>query len=330
MHDWLLHTWYGNTRRGRWLLPAAWLFGAAAALRRAAYRRGWLQSYRSQRAVVVIGNLTVGGTGKTPLVLWLAEMLHARGRKVGIVSRGYGGRGAGARLVQVDDDPLQVGDEPALLARRGIAAIAVGADRSAAVRLLEPGCDVILCDDGLQHYGLARDVEVVVVDGARGFGNGWLLPAGPLREAQHRLKQADAIVVNGPGIDLPGAARMGIVPVRFVCAATGESRAPDAFRGQRVRALAAIGHPERFFRLLEGLGAVVERHALPDHAPIAPTLATLGNDIPVLMTEKDAVKCGSAAGPQHWTLQVAARFGPDDSSRLAAIVDAAPGTGNGG
>lgn len=328
MHDWLLETWYGGTRRGRWLLPGAWLFGAAAAMRRAAYRRGWLQSYRSPRAVVVVGNLTVGGTGKTPLVLWLAGRLRAGGRTVGIVCRGYGGSPARARLVQAGDDPRQVGDEAALLARRGVAKVAVGADRAAAVRLLEPACDVVLCDDGLQHYALARAAEIVVVDGARGFGNGLLLPAGPLREPPWRSRQADVVVVNGPGSDLPGALRMGTEAVQFVNVANGERRPPWAFRGERVKALAGTGHPQRFFRLLEALGARVERHPLPDHGSPVPTLAALGDDTPVLMTEKDAVKCGEAAGVRHWYLEIAADFSPDDASRLMSIVEAAIRRGN--
>lgn len=323
MHDWLLEIWYGSTRRGRWLLPCAWLFGAVAALRRAAYRRGCLRSYRSSRTVVMVGNVTVGGTGKTPLVLWLAERLQASGHAVGIVSRGYRGGRAGVRRVLASDDPLQVGDEPVLLARRGTAAVAVGADRTAAVKLLERDCDVILGDDGLQHYALARDAEIIVVDGARGFGNGRLLPAGPLREPPWRLTSADAVVVNGPGTELPGAVRMGMTAVCFVSVSTGERRPPDAFSGRRVRALAGIGHPERFFRLLEGLGAVVERHPLPDHAQPAQWLRTLGGDIPVLMTEKDAVKCSGIAGPPHWYLKIAADIGADDATRLVAIVEAA-------
>lgn len=323
MHDWLLETWYGGTRRGRWLLPGAWLFGAAAALRRTAYRRGWLASYRSPRAVVVVGNLTVGGTGKTPLVLWLAARLQAAGYAVGIACRGYRGRRTGARLVAASDDPRQVGDEPALLARRGIAAVAVGADRAAAVRLLEPRCEVVLCDDGLQHYALARDAEIVVVDGARGFGNGLLLPAGPLREPPWRLRRADVVVVNGPGSDLPGALRMGMEAVQFVNVANGERRPPWSFRGERIKALAGVGHPERFFRLLEKLGAQVERHPLPDHAQPAAALAALGDDIPVLMTEKDAVKCAVAAGSRHWYLEIAADFSPEDAARLMSGIDAA-------
>ena len=291
MHDWLLETWYGGSQRGRWLLPLAWLFGGLAALRRAAYRHGLLRRYRSSRPVIVIGNLSVGGTGKTPLVIWLASELLARGLRVGIASRGYRGAGGPARRIGAADDPAQTGDEAALLARRLRVPVAIGARRSAAVRLLEPDCDVILCDDGLQHYALDRDFEIAVVDGSRGFGNGRLLPAGPLREPPARLAEVDAVVVHGAGFSWPGALAMRLAPVAAVALAGGERRPLASFAGGTVHAVAAIGHPQRFFTLLRDHGLNLRQHSLPDHAVIGPNQLPRSDRRPVLMTEKDAVKC---------------------------------------
>jgi tetraacyldisaccharide 4'-kinase len=321
LHDWLLATWYGRTRRGAWLLPLAWLFGLVSGLRRWLYRRGLLPSYRSSRPVIVVGNVTVGGTGKTPLVIWLAERLAATGRRVGVVSRGYGRGGSGVRRIAAGDCVADSGDEPALIARRTGAAVAVGADRPAAVRLLEPDCDLVLSDDGLQHYALARDAEVVVVDGMRGLGNGWLLPAGPLRESPSRLAAADAIVVNGEGFRVTGSLRMQVEPSRFVGVASGESRDPGAFRGQHAHAVAAIGNPSRFFELLARLGVDVDPHPLPDHAAPGAYGLDFTDGAPVLMTEKDAVKCRDTAGPSHWYLEVAAVLADGDARRLLAVVD---------
>jgi tetraacyldisaccharide 4'-kinase len=291
LHDWFLDTWYGGRSRARWLVPLAWLFAALARLRRAAYERGLLRRYRSRRPVVVVGNLTVGGTGKTPFVLWLAGELDRRGLRVGVALRGYRGIGGDARLVAASDSADSVGDEAVLVHRRLRAPVAVAARRVEAVRLLEPACDVILCDDGLQHYALERDVEIVVVDGARGFGNGRLLPAGPLREPPSRLEEADAVVVNGPGFERTGAIRMSLEPVAVVALGDAMRRPLADFAGREVVAAAAIGHPERFFGMLTAHGLVVEPRSFPDHARFTPESAGVGRGKPVLLTEKDAVKC---------------------------------------
>jgi tetraacyldisaccharide 4'-kinase len=247
MHDWLIDTWYGGSRRGAWLLPLAALYALLAALDRLRWKLWPWRPYRARVPVVVVGNVTVGGTGKTPLVAWLAGRLRERGLRVGVVSRGYGRRGAAARRVTSHDPPAEVGDEPALLARRLGVPVAVAAARADAVRLLEGECDVIVSDDGLQHHALARDAEVAVVDGRRGLGNGWRLPAGPLREPESRLDRVDAVVVNGPGYERRGALRMDVEPLRYVEVATGRAAAPEAFAGRRVHAVAGLGHPERFF-----------------------------------------------------------------------------------
>ncbi len=323
LHEWMLETWYGTTRRGAWLLPLSWLFAGAAWLRRRLYGAGLLRSYRAGRPVVVVGNVTVGGTGKTPLVIWLVEQLRERGLRPGVVSRGYSGNAAAPRRVGPGDAPAEVGDEPLLIARRTGAPVAVGADRPAAVRLLERDCDVVISDDGLQHYGMERDAEIIVVDGLRGLGNGWRLPAGPLREPASRLAEATAVVVNGEGYERPGALRMQINPQRFIGVGSGESLAAQALLGREAHAVAAIGNPGRFFQTLRDLGIVVRAHPLPDHAVPTPAQISFDDGLPVLMTEKDAVKCAGFAGPAHWYLEVGASFEPAEAARLISIVEQA-------
>lgn len=320
LQEWLLGTWYGDSRRGSWLLPLAWLFGILTRLRHRAYRYGVFPSYRSRRPVVVVGNLTVGGTGKTPLVMWLAGALAARGLRPGIASRGYRGSGGAARLLTDADDAVSAGDEAILLYRRLQMPVAVAARRADAVRLLEPLCDLVLTDDGLQHYALQRDFEIAVVDGARGLGNGRLLPAGPLREARQRLHEVDAVVVNGSGFSWPGAATMELLPVAAVALAGGERRPLGAFGGHRVRAIAGIGNPARFFEMLRGHGLILDELALPDHAAIPHTALVDGSARQVLITEKDAVKC-AGDGLQHvWYVEIGARVAGAAASRIVERV----------
>ncbi len=297
LHDWFIETWYGGSGRGRWLLPLAWLFAVLARLRRFLYERGFLTRYRSRRPVVVVGNLTVGGSGKTPFVIWLAGELLRRNLRVGVAMRGYRGAGGAARRLTDADTAATAGDEPLMIRRRLRVPVAVAARRAEAVRLLEPDCDVILCDDGLQHYALGRDLEVVVVDGMRGFGNGRRLPAGPLREPVARLEQADAVVINGPGVERRGAIRMRLEPDAVVAISDGTRRPLSDYSGRAVVAAAAIGNPERFFAMLRAHGLLIETRTLPDHACFTPELAGAGQGKPVLLTEKDAVKCGGAG----WT-----------------------------
>lgn len=307
LHDWLLETWYGDTRRGRWLRPLAWLYRALAALRLKAYRLGWLEAYHSRRLVVVVGNLTVGGTGKTPFVIWLAEALRARGLRVGIASRGYRAKDASARRVSTKDSAEEVGDEARMLRRRLDLPVVVGADRAQAVRLLERNAEVIVCDDGLQHPGLVPDVEIAVIDGARGFGNGHLLPAGPLREDPARLATVDAVVVNGPGFEWPGAIAMTLAPLEMVSLDGLKRRPLGDFSGQAVIAVAAIGNPKRFFNLLRAHGLAVDERPLRDHETPTPEAAGSGKGRPVVMTEKDAVKCTGSGWRDAWYLEVEAR-----------------------
>lgn len=272
--------------------------------------------------VIVVGNIAVGGAGKTPLVLWLVDFLKEHGWQPGIISRGYGGSAQGCSGVHANSDPAVVGDEPLLLARRSACPVWIGRDRPAAGAALlaaHPQCDVLISDDGLQHYALARDVEVVVIDGARGLGNGWLLPAGPLREGHSRLATVDAVVINGPG-EIPGLP-MTLQGGRFVNLHDPQRCAgADEFRGKRVYAMAGIGNPSRFFATLRGMGLDCVEHPFPDHHAYSLAELSFAAGATLLMTEKDAVKCASFAESDWWMLtvdaQVDARLGETILNKL--------------
>jgi tetraacyldisaccharide 4'-kinase len=319
MRAWLERSWYGEG--GAWLAPLGTLYGALAALRRRAYRAGWLETRRAARPVVVVGNLTVGGSGKTPLTAWLAARLADRGIRAGIVSRGYGGTAAGPLRVRPDTDPAVAGDEPVLLARRARVPVAIAADRAAAAALIAPEVDLLLADDGLQHYRLARELEIAVVDGERRFGNGRLLPAGPLREPPARLGSVDFVVVNG-GTAGHGEIAMALEPTALVALGSGARQPLEAFAGRQVHAVAAIGHPKRFFATLRAAGLEPIEHPFPDHARLGAADLRFGDGLPVLMTEKDAVKCaGLALGEAYW-LEVSVRIAPADAERLLTRIAA--------
>ncbi len=314
----LERSWY---RRRGWsllLAPLSLVFAVVVGVRRHAYRRGWLASERLPVPVLVIGNITVGGSGKTPLTAFVARRLSERGLKVGIVSRGYGGRSAYyPRVVSPDDAAEEVGDEPLLLARRGHATVAVDPVRARAGRLLVEQCDVdiVVADDGLQHYALARDAEIAVSDGDRGHGNGWLLPAGPLREPRSRLRSVDMQMRRAADGDfwlIPGPA----CPV----GPAADPRNLSSFAGRRVHAVAGIGDPERFFGMLREQGLEVVAHAYPDHHRFRAADIVFDGHA-VLMTEKDAVKCASWADERHWYVPVSAYFSPAGEQRLDALLE---------
>ena len=339
MQERLERLWYEDGAGAPLLAPLAWVYGVLAGARRRAYRSGWLKPRRLARPVVVVGNLTVGGTGKTPLTIYLARELGAANLKVGIVSRGYGRRGAQMRGVQPDSDWRDVGDEPVIIARRTGFPTMVAADRVAAARtLIARGAEVILADDGLQHLPLGRDCEIVVIDGRRGFGNGRLLPAGPLREPIAALGRVDLVVVNGepahrslaPPALPAGALRMRLVAQPAVrLDGRGQACELAAFRARRVHAVAGIGNPQRFFAELAGQGLEVIAHAFPDHHPFTERELSFGDELPVLMTEKDAVKCAAFAHARWWYVPVSAAFSEADAQALRARVlgklRAAPG-----
>jgi tetraacyldisaccharide 4'-kinase len=312
--NWIEKQWW---RIGPWqlvLAPLALPFRLASATRRLLYRSGVVKSARLPVPVIVVGNITVGGSGKTPLVLWLAEFLRTHGWHPGIVSRGYRGRARGPLPVNAGSDPEQAGDEPVLLARRAGCPVWVGRDRVAAARALlaaEPQCNVVLADDGLQHYRLARDLEIAVVDGERRFGNGLPLPAGPLREPVSRLAETDAVVWHGAAPSGERQYAMRLVGDGFWNLLNPEALAgPGAFRGRRIHAVAGIGNPQRFFRHLRDLGLEGESLAFPDHHRYRPEELRFPDGEAVLMTEKDAVKCIPFADERMWALAVAAEVDP--------------------
>jgi tetraacyldisaccharide 4'-kinase len=325
LQRWIEQTWYG-TRAPWFLLPFSVLYSLVMRIRRAAYHRGLLRSWHPGVPVLVVGNITVGGTGKTPFTLWLAQRLIKAGIKVGIATRGYGGAIADATLVTRAHTAAEVGDEAVLLARGAGCPVCVGAKRSqAADVLVAAGCQLIICDDGLQHLALRRDLEIVVMDGARGLGNGALLPAGPLREAAARLDDVDMIVVNGDvRAPLPASrapfAIMQLLPIG-VQGLAGQGLQPLAqWQGRMVHAVAGIGNPQRFFDLLRAAGLQLQEHVFADHHAYMATDLGFGDDVPILMTEKDAVKCGSFATQQMWYLPVEAGLPDADATRILQLV----------
>ena len=314
--------WYRPGPLGALLAPFGWLVALFTILRRGAYRAGMRRTWRVGCPVVVVGNLSVGGTGKTPLVIAIAKLLSARGVRVGVVCRGYRGIASRwPRQVRPDSDPLRVGDETVLIARRTGGPVAAGPNRIAAGRILfrRSKCDVILVDDGLQHLRLARDVEIVVIDGNRRHGNGRCIPAGALREPLSRLSTVDLVVVNGDARH--GELEMQLAPGDAVSVVNPESTRPlDSFRDTTVHAMCGIGHPERFFRMLEARGVGVMRHPFPDHQPFRAPDIDFGDNAPVLMTEKDAVKCEQFADARHWHVPVEAELSDELESRLVAVL----------
>ncbi len=329
----LERAWY---RPGGWirvLAPVGWLFTLSAR-----WRRRWLQrrhqGTRFAVPVVVIGNISVGGTGKTPLLIALAQRLRARGRRPGIVSRGYGGAaGREPLLVTAAHGADAVGDEPCLLAHAAGCPVVVCPDRRAAVLwlLAHCDCDLVLSDDGLQHYRLHRDFEIAVVDGARGLGNGRCLPAGPLREPPSRLDEVDAVVVNGGAYRPPRTCyRMQLRPLGFRHLASGRRLAVDAFLGEqrtdmrgspRVHAVAGIGNPERLRATLEALGFVVDLRPRPDHHVFSAADLAFSDRLPVVITAKDAVKCETIANAQTWVLDVVAELADPGWEGLLDKID---------
>ncbi len=298
------------------LLPLSWLYGLLATLHRLTWRTPLRRPHRVGAPVVVVGNITAGGTGKTPLVLALAEYFTASGRRPGIVSRGYGGASRSApRLVETGDSPAEVGDEPLLLRRRSGAPVAVCPDRHAAARLLvdEQGCDVIISDDGLQHYRMHRDLDIVVIDGIRGLGNGWCLPSGPLREPACGSSRVDLCVLNGGSPELPRslrapAHRMNMAASRLYSLDDPERRMDPGSLAESVHAVAGLGNPESFFRALESTGLDIIRHPFADHHSFAlEDFDFTDAESIIVMTEKDAVKCAGLGIPGAvWVLPVTA------------------------
>ncbi|MDH5710925.1 MAG: tetraacyldisaccharide 4'-kinase [Gammaproteobacteria bacterium] len=313
--------WYSQNPVAWLLLPLAILYCVIIFIRRQLYRLGMLKNFKCSVPVIIVGNISVGGTGKTPLLIALCKLLISQGYRPGVISRGYGGSFEGERQLAAGDSAKLVGDEPCLIHVRTHCPVVVGRDRVAAAELLlkNNNCDVILSDDGLQHYRLQRDIEIAVVDTRRMFGNGYCLPAGPLREPVSRLKQVDLVV------DHCSAGESAVSKVNFtlmftdaINLKTGESKELDNFTGSVVHAVAGIGYPERFFAQLRQAGLSVIEHAYPDHYQYAINDLMFNDDNPVLMTEKDAVKCRHFANDKFWYAPVDAVLSPGFKQELLA------------
>ena len=302
------HLWYGKSVFAYLLLPLSAIFFAVTLFRRFFYRLGLFKTDYLPVPVIVVGNITAGGTGKTPLVVWLADYLRAKGYKPGLISRGYGGKAKHwPQQVRPDSDPATVGDEAILLARRTGCPMAVGPERLLAGQALleNTDCDVLISDDGLQHYALGRDIEIAVIDGKRRLGNGLLLPAGPLREGRWRLEHVDLIITNGdPRAD---ECSMKIRRGELTSLGNQENQSLTDFSGQQVHAVAGIGNPDRFFTLLRSNGLMIIEHRFDDHHKFKQSDVDFKDGLPVIMTEKDAVKCQRFAGNGYWYLKVSAQ-----------------------
>jgi tetraacyldisaccharide 4'-kinase len=314
MYKWLHRVWYEGAWSYQLLLPLSGLYWLLVTLRRSLYSIGILGRHRAIVPVIVVGNITAGGTGKTPVTIWLSGELRDRGFSPGIVSRGYGGSKSSTSMrVDSASDPDLVGDEPVLLAQRTGCPIVVDANRVRATQMLvADGVDVIIADDGLQHYRLERTYEICVIDGSRGLGNRFLLPAGPLRETIERLSEVDQVLINGRLGEK--SERLTVVEqnaIEFELVATdvrrlnGSLTRPIAgFAGTTVHAVAAIGNPRRFFDMLRSHGMQVIEHAFRDHARLTDGDLHFGDDFEVLMTEKDAVKFQRVSSDKFWAVRV--------------------------
>lgn len=314
--------WYSKHPLGILLLPLSWIYTLIIILRRLCYQSGLIAVNKIDAPVIIVGNISVGGTGKTPLVIWLAEYFRSKGFKPGIVSRGYGGKLSGkTQQVRPDSDPLLVGDEPVLISKRTACPVAISVQRrKAAEELIKHcGCNLILCDDGMQHYSLDRDIEIAVIDGQRRFGNRHCLPAGPLREPISRLQTVDFVVSKyiasrheykmeysyGDLVSLTDPTRT--MPV-------------SSLNGESVHAIAGIGNPDRYFSYLRNQKMKIIMHEFPDHHPFAASDIKFNDGLAVIMTEKDAVKCAAYATDFHWYLPITATLPESFIYRLDVLM----------
>lgn len=317
----VLQAWYQGHPALFLLWPLEQLYRWIVQRKRARFINGGSATYRAPVPVIVVGNITVGGTGKTPLILWLIEQCRAQGLRVGVVSRGYGARPAHFPwTVKATDSAEQAGDEPLLIVQRSGVPLVIAPERAQAVQqlLADHPVDIILSDDGLQHYGLARDLELVLIDAARGLGNQRCLPMGPLREPVERLQSVDAVLLNGAQHDSASGFAMQLQPTELVHVRSGRRESFNYFPAQqKMHAVAGIGNPQRFFKTLEGLNWQPIAHAFADHAEFTLQDLQFADDLPVVMTEKDAVKCREFAADNCWYLQVAAQPSPAFASWFA-------------
>lgn len=319
----LINSWYRPQWWTAFLLPFSVLFFCSIKIRRLLYQYNILKSKKFDKPIIVVGNITVGGSGKTPLVIWLVEFLKAQGYKPGVVSRGYIPRRKAKKkpvVVKPESDAHAVGDEPVLIAQRTRVPVVVCANRVAAVDKLfaDFDCDIVVSDDGLQHYAMARDIEIAVLDGKHRVGNGFLLPAGPLREPKERLKKVDFVVVNS------GHPHHNEYSMRLLSGDAYNIQNPQQikklsdFVGQTLHAVAGIGHPKRFFNTLRDNHLLIVEHAYPDHHKFKKSDINFYGSLKVIMTEKDAVKCRAILNERHWCLPITAEFSAAFESALSS------------
>lgn len=326
MNSWLTrffnNVWYGSGWQCIFFLPVSWIYSQLVKIRRFAYKHEWKQSESFTIPIIVVGNISVGGSGKTPMVIWIVELLKSAGYRPAIIGRGYKGKaGTWPQQVRVDSDPFIVGDEAVLLARRCKCPIAVGPERGASIQALleHTDCNVIVSDDGLQHYAMQRDIEIAMVDGVRRYGNRRLLPAGPLREPLSRLDNVDFIVSNG--IAARGEYAMlvkGLIAKNLV---SEKVQGLERFSGQTVHAICGIANPDRFFAGLKKFEINLIEHAYSDHHLFKEKEVCFDDDLPVLMTEKDMVKCQRFQCQQHWFIPVQADLNKHFAPRLLALLE---------
>lgn len=311
MHDLILRAWQDkNLLFYLVLIPLSWLFAIIIALRRFLYRVGLLRSYALPIPVIVVGNINMGGSGKTPLVIWLVNQLKEHGYQPGVISRGYGAKVTQPTSVQADSLPSEVGDEPVLIAQKTGCPVYVSADRVEAGKYLlkqHPACDIIISDDGLQHYRLQRQIEMAVIDYQTQQSQN-LLPAGPLRESYVRLASVDAVILNG-NVNVKDGYPMELVSADFYNLLNPDlKKSVSYFKDKNVAAMAGIGKPERFFQQLQSLGLKFSQWPFNDHHAFTwQDLSNIKCDA-LIMTEKDAVKCHTFAEAHHWVLPVDAKI----------------------
>lgn len=299
------------------LLPLSWIFQALVTCRLFLFNKKILKTHYFSIPVIVVGNLTVGGTGKTPLVIWMAQFLQKKGLRPGIVTRGVGGKQqANPRRVTSSSDPKQAGDEAVLIAKKTNCPVVIAKNRPSAVRELMNECDVIISDDGLQHYHLGRNMEVVLIDGIRKLGNQTLLPAGPLRESVQRLQKVDFIIEHAEEKKIQNAYKMQLVGSEFISLLNETSCLIEHFKPKKIHAAAAIGHPERFFNSLRRQGFDLIEHVYPDHYLYCAQDFSFQDNFPIIMTEKDAIKCKTFADERFWYLPVGAEVEPEFEERF--------------
>lgn len=316
------HYWFSQNVIAWLLLPLAGLYCALAYFRRRFYAIGLLKQIKTPVPVIIVGNISVGGTGKTPFLIYLCQQLKNMGFKPGIISRGYGGKAKHYPLIITDEVSVhESGDEPFMIAKRTDCPVVVGPDRIADIALLQDQyqCDVVVADDGLQHYRLHRDAEIAVVDATRKFGNGYCLPAGPLREPVTRLKSVDMIISNG---GKENQLSFRVIPGELISLMNkNKSQSLTEFSGMCVHAVAGIGNPQRFFDLLESFDITLITHPFPDHHVFKPSDFFFSDDLPVIMTEKDAVKCFAFRPDKSWYLPIDVELSQLAQDRLSQLIE---------